>query len=162
MQSAPVRFLIGLGYATRSKRLRTTGLVRYSVNLIYCNKNSNFSAKVYKRKHIKSPDAYSAHLKNFLVSMHQDSCQEVRRFAVIKINFLRERSVNYFIPVEDFVGDYLFQDAGKDDYMTSCLPKLNQIFIILVLAPLKCSVSSELAEPIAVTCAKAHSVNLHC
>ena len=27
MQSAPVRFLIGLGYATRSKRLRTAGLV---------------------------------------------------------------------------------------------------------------------------------------
>ena len=26
MQSAPVRFLIGLGYAMRSKRLRTTGL----------------------------------------------------------------------------------------------------------------------------------------
>ena len=26
MQSAPVRFLIGLGYATRSKRLRTTVL----------------------------------------------------------------------------------------------------------------------------------------
>ena len=26
MQSAPVRYLIDLGYATRSKRLRTTGL----------------------------------------------------------------------------------------------------------------------------------------
>ena len=37
MQSAPVRFLIGLGYATRSKRLRTTGLsdgMEYDVRLV--------------------------------------------------------------------------------------------------------------------------------
>ena len=26
---------------------------------------------------------------------------------------------------EDFVGGYLFEDAGKDDHITSCFPKIN-------------------------------------
>ena len=34
----------------------------------------------------------------------------------------------------------------------------NQIFIILVLVPIRCS---ESAEPFAVTCSKAHSAKLH-
>ena len=32
MQSAPVRFLIGLGYAMRSKRIRTTVVVKQKLN----------------------------------------------------------------------------------------------------------------------------------
>ena len=52
--------------------------------------------------------------------MLRDTYEKVRRIAVNKINFLRGRSVDCHILNEDFVGVYLFTDAGKYDHMTSC------------------------------------------
>ena len=54
-----------------------------------------------------------------------DSYDEVRRLAANKINLLRGRTVNYYVPNEDFVGDCLFKDADKNDHLTSGLPKTN-------------------------------------
>ena len=54
--------------------------------------------------------------------MLRDSYKEIRRLAVIKINFLRRKLVDYHVPNEEFVGDYLFQDAGKDDHMSAAWP----------------------------------------
>ena len=55
-----------------------------------------------------------------------DSFKKAQTVEVNKIIFLCGRSVNYYyISNEDFVGGGPFEDAGKDDHMTSCLPKIN-------------------------------------
>ena len=54
-----------------------------------------------------------------------DSNEEVRRLVVNKVNFLRERSLDYHIPNEDFVRGYLLKDAGNGDHKTFCVPKIN-------------------------------------
>ena len=73
-------------------------------------------------------NSFFAHPENVLVSMLGDSDEKVRRLAVNKINSFRGKSVDYHIPNEDFVGGYLFKDAGKGDHndiRRFCLPKIN-------------------------------------
>ena len=54
-------------------------------------------------------NSFFHYLKNVSVAMLGNSYKEVRTLAVNKINFLRGRSKDYHVPIEDFVVSFLFK-----------------------------------------------------